>query len=72
MKSTHEVRQAISRKGNAVRSHDAIAVAQADRELAAAWLAVALERARQAGLDDLDLAAIVKTGGLPAEASAAS
>jgi len=71
VKSTHEVRQAISRKGNAVRSHDATAVAQADRELAAAWLAVAARRAREAGLDRLDIAAVVDTGQLPAEASAA-
>lgn len=66
MKSTHEVRQAISRKGNAVRSHDATAVAQADRELAAAWLIVALERGRAAGLTDWDIEVVRRVGRLPA------
>jgi hypothetical protein len=42
----------------------------ATRELAAAHLAVALDRARTLGLAELDVAAIVKTGRLPAEVAA--
>jgi hypothetical protein len=72
VKSTPEVRQAISAKANAVRSfgREDPRTAQASRDLAAAWLIAADARAREAGLSELDRMAIVKTGELAPSATA--
>ena len=43
---------------------------QATRELAAAQLAAACEAARSAGLDRLDVLAVVESGALPREVAA--
>jgi hypothetical protein len=47
------------------------AVIAAGRDLAAALVLVALADARRRGLDNLDLAALVRSGKLPAETHAA-
>lgn len=68
---TNRLRLASSRHAVAVRlfgQGDPRTVA-ARRELAAAKVHAAHEAARAAGLDDTDLAAVVRTGQLPAEAT---
>lgn len=64
---TNRVRLASSRHAIAVKLHgkDDPRTGQAWRELAAAKLACALNEARAAGLDPVDIAAVVRSGELP-------
>jgi hypothetical protein len=65
--STPEMRRAQSRKAYLTRhlGPDHPDTIMAGRELAAAKLAAAIRAASAAGLDSLDIAAVVQTGQLP-------